>query len=139
MFTLRLKPAWRDLDALAHVNNAVYSTWLENAREAWWKSIAGAFDLFPFLLARTEIDFRAPVGWHDELTLTVRVSKVGTSSFELTYAIDAAGLPSEAARGQSAKEGRRIADAKTVQVMYDHAAKKTVKIDAALRRTLETS
>ena len=123
MFTLTFKPAWRDLDALGHVNNAVYSTWLENGREAWWKQIAGAFDLFPFLLARTEIDFRAPVGRHDELTLTVRVTKVGTSSFELTYAIDSA--------------GRRIADAKTVQVMYDHAAKTTVRIDDALRRILE--
>jgi acyl-CoA thioester hydrolase len=120
---LRFKPAWRDLDALGHVNNAVYSTWLENAREAWWRAVAGPFDLFPFLLARTEIDFRAPVAWKDEVELTVRVSRVGTSSFELTYALDSG--------------GRRIADAKTVQVMYDHAARRTVPIAAELRAKLE--
>lgn len=120
-FTIRLKPVWRDMDALGHVNNAVYSTWLENAREAWWREVAGPFDLFPFLLARTEIDFRASVTWRDEVTVSVWVSRIGTSSFDLTYAIEA---------------GRRVADAVTVLVMYDHAAKKSVPIGRDLREKL---
>jgi acyl-CoA thioester hydrolase len=122
-FSIRFKPVWRDQDALGHVNNAVYSTWLENAREAWWRSVAGEYTLFPFLLARTEIDFRAPVTWRDPIVLTVRVTKVGNSSFELTYSIDT-------------EDARHVADAKTVLVMYDHEAKKTVTINDELRSKL---
>lgn len=121
-FELALKPVWRDLDALGHVNNAVYATWLENAREAWWREVAGEFDRFPFLLARLEVDFRAAVTWRDAVTVRVRVSRIGASSFDLAYEIDAG--------------GRRAADAKTVQVMFDHAKGAKVPIEAELRAKL---
>ena len=44
---------FRDVDAMGHVNNAVYSTYLEQARIG----ILGGLE--PFILARVEIDFRA--------------------------------------------------------------------------------
>lgn len=123
-FRIPLKPVWRDMDALGHVNNAVYATWLETAREAWWREVAGAFDLFPFLLARIEIDFRRAVTWKDELELSLWVSRIGNSSFELAYRIQ---------DGQA----RVVADARTVLVMYDHAAGRTVPIDDSLRARLQ--
>jgi acyl-CoA thioester hydrolase len=123
-FTLNFQPTWRDMDALGHVNNAVYSTWLENARDKWWHEVVGAFDLFPFMLARTEIDFRRAVTWRDPLKLSMRVSKIGHSSFELTYAVVDA-------------SGNAVADAKTVMVFYDHAAKKSVPIPDEIRKKLK--
>jgi acyl-CoA thioester hydrolase len=123
-FRISIKPVWRDMDALAHVNNAVYSTWLETAREAWWTAAAGPFDTFPFLVARIELDFLRAVTWRDALELTLWVSRIGNSSFDLAYAI-------------SDRDGRRVADARTVQVMYDHAARRAVPIDAALRGRLQ--
>ena len=58
-----------DCDPLGHVNNAVYSTYLEQARIVLWRRQAG-FELRRaasgkqprgegFILARTEIDFRS--------------------------------------------------------------------------------
>ena len=44
---------FRDCDAMGHVNNAVYSTYLEEAR------IGVLGDLIDFILARVEIDFRS--------------------------------------------------------------------------------
>ncbi|MEO5575331.1 MAG: thioesterase family protein, partial [Gaiellaceae bacterium] len=44
---------FRDCDAMGHVNNAVYSTYLEEAR------IGVLGDLISFILARVEIDFRS--------------------------------------------------------------------------------
>jgi acyl-CoA thioester hydrolase len=123
-FIHRVKPVWRDMDALGHVNNAVYATYLENAREAFWREVAGPFDRFPFILARLEIDFRAPATWRDEVVARVTVSRIGTSSFELSYGLEDAA-------------GRRLVDAKTVLVMFDYAAGKAVPIDDATRAKLE--
>jgi acyl-CoA thioester hydrolase len=123
-FRVTIRPTWRDQDALGHVNNAVYSTWLENARGAYWKAFAGRCDLFPYLLARTEIDFRRPVTWNDTITLSLWISRYGTTSFDFEYALDDA-------------RDRRVADARTVLVMVDPADRRKRKIGPALRRKLE--
>jgi acyl-CoA thioester hydrolase len=123
-FSIRIEPTWRDQDALGHVNNAVFSTWLETGRGAYWKAFAGRCDLFPYLLARTEIDFRRQVTWNDDLKLKLWISRYGNTSFDIDYAIDDA-------------KGRRVADAKTVLVMFDPEAQKKVAISPALRRKLE--
>lgn len=119
---ITVQPVWRDQDALGHVNNAVYLTYLENWRAAFWRAVAGDFERFPFMLARVEIDFRAAASWRDTLTVRGRVSRIGTSSFDISYEIDA--------------EGRRIAEARTVQVMYDHDRGATVPIDEETRGRL---
>ena len=123
-FELRVQPTWRDMDALGHVNNAVYSTWLEMARAAYWQALVGPFDRFPFLLARTEIDFRASVTWKEEVTVRIWVAQMGNSSLHFAYALDTA-------------DGRRIAEARTVQVMFDHAAQRKLPLDDGLRKRLE--
>lgn len=122
-FSITVRPTWRDQDALGHVNNAVYLTYLESWRAAFWRDLAGDFDRFPFILARVEIDFRAAASWRDNLTVRGWVSRVGTSSFDVTYEIDGA--------------GRRIAEARTVQVMFDHERGVKMPIDGALRAKLD--
>ena len=37
----RIEIRWRDLDALRHVNNAVYATYLEEARDGWFVRALG--------------------------------------------------------------------------------------------------
>jgi acyl-CoA thioesterase FadM len=61
---------FRDCDAMGHVNNAVFSTYLEQARIA----ILGGLD--PFILARVEIDFRAELHAGEEIE--VRSSAPGS-------------------------------------------------------------
>lgn len=123
-FRMRVKPVWRDMDALRHVNNAVYLTYLENAREAYWRAFAGDVEIFPFTLARVEIDYRSSATWRDDLAVAVWVKRLGTTSFELEYTIDAA-------------DGRRCAEARTVLVMMDPGHAKPVPIDDALRQRWE--
>ncbi len=121
---IRLRPQWRDQDALGHVNNAVYSTWLENARDAWWTAVSGPCARFPFLLARTEIDFRAPATWRDEVVVRVRLERIGNSSFDLSYVVED---PS----------GRRFAEARTVLVMTGPDGR-PAPIAPELRRKMES-
>ena len=59
-----------DLDPMGHVNNAVYLTWIENARIEFLRRL-GAFDKpdtseMAMILARVELDFRAPAGFGDD-------------------------------------------------------------------------
>jgi acyl-CoA thioester hydrolase len=123
-FVHRVKPVWRDMDALRHVNNAVYLTYLENAREAWWKELAGAYDIFPFTLARVVIDYRHSATWRDEIDVRVTVAKVGNASFELAYVLAAA-------------DGRVFAEARTVLVMMDARGEKPVRIAEDVRQLMK--
>jgi acyl-CoA thioester hydrolase len=76
-----------DLDGMGHVNNAVFSVYVEQARLAWFGRYAGdePMPLKDVILARTEIDFRAQVGFGETVAIGVRPSRVGRKSFELEF------------------------------------------------------
>jgi hypothetical protein len=65
---------FRDLDALGHVNNAVYLTYFESARIAWWLWVTGraGLDAVDMILARVEVDYRSPLQWGERLEVGVR-------------------------------------------------------------------
>jgi acyl-CoA thioester hydrolase len=101
---------------MGHVNNAVYSTYLEQAR------IGVLGGLGPFILARVEIDFRAALRDGDEVEVRSRCSHVGTKSFELDHQIWTG--------------DRLAAQAKSVLVGYDYEVGASVPLTEDLRRTL---
>jgi acyl-CoA thioester hydrolase len=114
----RERVRFRDVDAMGHVNNAVYSTYLEQARIG----ILGGLE--PFILARVEIDFRAPLHDGAEVEVRSRCSHVGTKSFELQHEIWSS--------------DRLVAEAKSVLVGYDYERNQSVPITDDLRRALAT-
>src|SRR5690349_1075447 len=69
-----LVPRFRDTDAMGHLNNAVYVTYFEVARTAYWKALTGDKDYqkVPFILAHTTIDFRSPAFVHETLLVGIR-------------------------------------------------------------------
>ncbi len=71
-FVVREHVRFRDVDALGHVNNAVYSTYLEQAR------LDALGELGSVILARVEIDFRAEIRFGDEVEVHSRCSRIGT-------------------------------------------------------------
>jgi acyl-CoA thioester hydrolase len=107
---------FRDCDAMGHVNNAVYSTYLEQARIA----ILGGLE--PFILARVEIDFRAELRAGEEVDVRSRCSHVGTKSFTLEHELWA---------GE-----RLVAAAKSVLVGYDYETGASVPLTENQRRRL---
>ena len=71
---------WRDFDALGHVNNAVFLTFLETGRDRFFHALVG--DTFlDLVLVRLEIDFKAeiPMGT-EEVLVTCRATGVGRTS-----------------------------------------------------------
>ena len=65
---------FRDLDAMGHVNNAVFLTYMESARVAFLldHGTASSFEDLAIIVARIEIDFRAPLGFEGEVEIGVR-------------------------------------------------------------------
>jgi acyl-CoA thioester hydrolase len=85
----RIEIRWRDLDALRHVNNAVYATYLEEARDEWMThALGGAGDLWDYVLVRVAIDFRRELTQADDVVLVrTRLERIGTSSLTLAEEI----------------------------------------------------
>ena len=81
---------WGDMDALAHVNNATYLTYLEQARIRYIRRFGfwdGAADAIGLIVARVVIDYKAPLVADDQVVVYTRVSRLGTKSFETEQAI----------------------------------------------------
>jgi acyl-CoA thioester hydrolase len=82
MLERRVAIRWRDMDAYGHVNNAVYLTYLEEARDAWAQQVLGSVtETWDFVLVRVEIDYRAELTQADEEVLVrCRLESIGRSS-----------------------------------------------------------
>jgi acyl-CoA thioester hydrolase len=78
----RIEIRWRDLDALRHVNNAVYATYLEEARDEWFvRALGPGGSFWDYVLARVAIDFRRELTQDDDaLVVRTRLVRIGTSS-----------------------------------------------------------
>jgi acyl-CoA thioester hydrolase len=125
-FTKRIDVPFADVDMMGHVNNAKYFTYLENARTEYIFSQEFLSDprKIGIIIARAELDFKSPSKWRDELTVKMRTSAVGNSSWVYDYEII------------NEKEKRLIAAGKTVQVSYDYRSGKSISIPKELRKKL---
>ena len=98
-----------DIDALGHVNNAVFLTYMEVARTAFWAERIGDVRVqeIDFVVARVEIDYRRPVVFDDSLACELWLEKIGRSSFTVGY--------------RFVVDGDAVALARSVQVFVDLA------------------
>ena len=70
---------WRDVDNYGHVNNAVYLTYLEEARDRWVRETLGPE--VDFVIVRIAIDYRRELSQDDdEVTVSCRGVGYGASS-----------------------------------------------------------
>ena len=78
-FVYAQEVAFRDLDAFGHVNNAVYLTYIENARIGYARDVIGIESLEGLLMivASVKIDFRSRANLGDTLEIGARTTRVG--------------------------------------------------------------
>ena len=115
---------FRDLDPMGHVNNAVFLTYIEQARVAFFAQVGAATKLehMNLIVARVEIDFKAPVRLGQEVEIAVRASRFGTKSFDFDYVLRV--------------DGEIVAEAKSVQVAYDYERREAVPVPEEWRERL---
>jgi len=85
----RVEIRWSDVDGYGHVNNAVYSTYLEECRDEWLdRALGDPEGSWDFVLARVAIDFRRELRLEDEEVLVrCALARIGTASVMTTEAI----------------------------------------------------
>jgi acyl-CoA thioester hydrolase len=115
---------FRDVDAFRHVNNAVFFSYIEQARVRYLLdvlAIEADFATLPLILARVEIDFRSPVLFGDEVTIGSRVDRIGETSFSMSH------------RVTIGHDDRLAADADSVLVVYDYSVERPMRVPDAWR------
>jgi acyl-CoA thioester hydrolase len=120
-FVHRETVRFRDVDSVGHVNNAVYLTYLEEARIAFMAQAEGE-DPLGMVVARIEIDFRSPAEIGETVEVSVTPGRVGNTSFVLEHGLQA---------GE-----RVIAEASTVLVAYDYEREEPRAVPEAWRKLL---
>ncbi len=127
-FTIDVQMRFRDIDGMGHVNNAVYMTYMELARTEFYVERLKKRSLqeIDFILAHVEVDFLSAARLGDEIQVSVWPSKIGTSSFTLSYEI------------KEKRSGRLLARSKSVLVSYDYEKGRSKPIPPEFRTLLET-
>ena len=117
----------RDLDALGHVNHAVYLSYLEVARTNYYFQLRGFREIgdLDFILGSVTCRYRSPALLHETLIVHLGPARIGLKSWDLAYEV------------RAETTGRLILDAETTQVQYDYAASRSVPIPPAVRALLE--
>lgn len=116
-----------DLDMLGHVNNARYLEYLEWGRMEWYKTHVESFfepDLF-FAVVNININYRLEVKMDARLTVLTGLKRLGNSSMTFRQEI-------------YDEQGRLVADADVVGVLFHTKERKSVPIAGRLREKLES-
>lgn len=129
-YKLQIPTRFADIDALGHVNNAIYLTYFEMARSAYWAEIIEwDWKLFGIIIRKSVVDYLKPIVLSDEVYAYVRTSKIGNSSFELEYILvkNINGNEEICTTGQ------------TLCVSFDYTLQKPTQIPALQRLKMESS
>lgn len=119
VFTVDLNVRFRDLDAMGHVNNAVFFTYFEEGRKAFFQTHFeknGASD-FLFILAHAACDYRKPITLKDAIRLCMWVGEMSTKRFDFIY------------RLIDGRDSNTIyASGRSVQVSFDYPNQKSIPL-----------
>lgn len=116
VFEHQVSLRWRDVDALGHVNHAVFLTYLEEGRDAFYMQALGRDP--HYVVVRVEIDLRAEVRYTDrQLRVRIEVERVGTTSLTTRETI-------------LTSAGVAAAEARVVTVLWDTKARKPMAFAA---------
>ncbi len=119
---------WRDMDNFGHVNNAVYLTYLEEARDEWIAEALGdSGSVWDFVLARVAIDFRRELRQDDDVVMVSVVPvRVGNASVTTREEL-------------RTRDGSLAAEAEAVLVARDPATGRSRPMSEAERAALEAA
>jgi acyl-CoA thioester hydrolase len=123
MFEHQVDVRWRDVDALGHVNHAVFLTYLEEGRDAYFAQTLASDPIY--VVVRLEVDLRAEVRYPDRrVTVRIEVERLGTTSLTTRETI-------------ITPANEVVAEARVVTVRWDSGQRKPVPFSEAERARLE--
>lgn len=124
-FVVEQKVAWRDLDSLGHVNNAVYSTYFETGRLEYVALLAEKVPtVMGLILAEITVTFKSPAFLRETLRVGVRVAEIRNSSFIVESQIN------------EKETGRLVATSRAVIVHYDYTENRAKPVPPEWRKAI---
>lgn len=115
---------WTDFDTAGHMTDAAYPVFFGNARGVFLTERVGAFDQWPCVLARVEIDYRSEVAYPAQ-SVVVRTRILGVGRSSVTF-------EQELVR----TDGVLAANSRSVLVAWDTERRASRVIDDASRARL---
>jgi acyl-CoA thioester hydrolase len=125
MFERLVPVRWRDTDAQGHVNHAVFLTYLEEGRDAFYAQAIGADP--NYVVVRIEMDLRAEVCHPDrQVTVQIQAERLGTTSLTTRETV-------------LTPAGEVAAEARVVTVRWDPGQRKPIPFSEAERARLSAA
>jgi acyl-CoA thioester hydrolase len=125
MFERLVPVRWRDTDAQGHVNHAVFLTYLEVGRDAFYAQAIGAEP--SYVVVRIEVDLRAEVRHPDrQVTVRIQAERLGTTSLTTRETI-------------LTPSGEVAAEARVISVRWDPEQHKPIPFSDAERKRLSAA
>ncbi len=132
---LAVEVRFGDTDAMGHVNNAIYLSFAEAARLAWWSDVTGepirreGDRSEGLILAEADITYRSPVEYGEAVVVETRATRIGRTSIAVEHRLTA-GLPGGPVR--------LVATLDSVIVRYDYASASPIPWPRDLAERIET-
>lgn len=123
-FSIEIQPRFNETDALGHINNTILPVWNEAGRTPIFEIFNPSLNLakWDLIVAGFNIAYLSPTNYGSPVTIKTWVSRVGTSSFELTQ--------------QSWQKGKQTSETKTTMVHYDYNLDKSQPISDEVKQQL---
>ena len=91
-FHHNIKTRWKDMDFFGHINNAVYLTYIEDARTTFFKRWNLKSQNKSIIVASLKIDYFTQIKHPSKLIIGSKIYRIGNSSFDIQSAIFNNGL-----------------------------------------------
>ena len=126
LHTSKIAIRFADVDAMGHVNNAIYLNYFEQARMQFFQAvIRGDWDWKRdgIVLARNEVDYMRPLLLQDHVLIDTHVEKIGSKSLTFAYEVY-----------DESDAGRVVyAKGRSVIVSFDYHTGQTTEVPALWR------
>jgi len=119
-----------DIDAMNHLNNAVYLSYYEIARIRYFNSVLQSeWDdkYFGLILAKSEVNYKMPVFFTDTIEVYVRCSHIGNKSFVVEY---------EMVKVLTNGEKQIASTGSTVLVAFNYETQQSIAVPEAWKKSL---
>ena len=125
MYSLEITPRFNDTDALGHINNASFVTWLEEARRPVFQEFNPTLSIerWNLILARVEVDYLSQCYYGRPVIVESFFEKIGTSSMILTHVLT--------------QEKAKVARGKSILVFFNYDEQKSILIPEDIKQRLK--
>ena len=79
----QLNTRWKDLDAFGHINNAIFLSYIEDARITLLNNLQINSSSKSIIIASIKIDYQSQINHPKSLLIGQYISRIGSTSFDI--------------------------------------------------------